>query len=212
MSFNDVANEMNAEIERQNKFNNPAKKTSNPSSSKLYPQAYFNNASGGNKGRGRGRCSFRARVSQRGNGRGRVRGGCQPHSSKRCHYCAKAVHFIKHCRLRISEEESGHINKPKGNKNDKNSLQSSQQQFLKQLSANIVSMAGQSSTKIQQPHLVEDEQPPTNPGNNYNQFPFGNPRHQARMAKFKINIAQTRIKTSSEAFIDSRATHNFFHQ
>lgn len=71
-------------------------------------------------------------------------------------------------------------------------------------------MADNNSNQINQGKPVEDEQPPINPLAIDNQFPFGHPR-QARMAKFRSNIAQSGNKKTSEAYIDTGATHNFIH-
>lgn len=48
------------------------------------------------------------------------------------------------------------------------------------------------SAQTHQPDPVNDEQLPTNQDNLEAPFPFVQPLHQARMDKFKTNIAQSR--------------------
>lgn len=79
MSFKDVVNAMNTEIERQNNIHNPSTSTVTAPHNNNHQKDYFTYAANNGRKRGRDGWSFTVRGGYRnnGNGRGRGRGGYQ---------------------------------------------------------------------------------------------------------------------------------------
>lgn len=150
MSCNNGLNAINAKIESQTNVCNQTNSSANSSSNNQYPQAYYRNASHNFRRRGRGRGIFKGRENNsRGHGRGMGCVGFQNVYPKTCHYCGRAGNFIMNCILRLKAQESGHIAEQNENRRIHNALSPMQQKLLRQLSTNIASMEGRSSTKNQ---------------------------------------------------------------
>lgn len=211
LNFDELVIAVHANIERRKQF--PAK--SNNSSQ---PQAFYTSAHRdiqlNNRGRGRGGRG-RGGLGGRGGRGGRGRGSRGQYDNRTCHYCGKSGHFIKFCRFRIQEEEGGggRISKPNrqgrynnGQNEQVRSLGNTYQQAQNshshgQQGNNQVGQFGANLSQVPQPAF--DDPPPSNPY-------FGNP--QARMARFKSKVASLSENKTDDSFIDSGATHHFFHR
>lgn len=165
------------------------------------------------RGRGQGDRGCRGRV---GFGRGR---GDRFSDPRPCHYCGKPGHFIKFCRMRLADEHSGRIAGPSQGRgrggivsqhlqpHHINQQHGNYQQQPNSFSSGNISQGGPSSTPYQanffQAPVVFDGPPPP---------PYYQDIHQACMARYVSKVATVGESKTNDAFIDSGATHHFFHR
>lgn len=205
-SFDQIVNAVQANIERRKKigiWNKEANNSTGTPSAQYADGSVMNYSSANNRGRGgRGRYG-RGRRGGRG-GRGRFHFNT---NSRTCHYCGKPGHFIKFCRLRISDEASGRIRKPAHqSQNSHGHNYNSNPNGGNNAHIQTDSWGGQNVPSVNMANATPLNDVPTPPAQASQFFP-----PQAHVVRFESKLASVGSDKTNDSFIDSGATHNFFH-
>lgn len=217
LNFDELVTAIHANIERRRKSSN---KHDAP---RL--QAYTSRAPGLHstsfRGRGRGN-SYRGRRG----GRGRGGSNISRANGRACHYCGKEGHFIRFCRMKMMDEGRGNNSSNQNlNRGNRRNLASNGNYISSRWTENA-NRAGQTGNRNEKlgdngedsnfgtelranianrPREMFDDAPPPW---------FDTVRNQpgARMARFRSNVAKLKNEKVDEGYIDTGATHHFFHR